>query len=139
MKKTCKKCMNEKPIECFSTHNGIPNARPRCRECCSKEKRIERRKNPEKHLSYKYKNKFGLTIEDFKILLCRQGNKCAICNRDHQYYKKFCIDHDHETGMIRGILCWNCNVGLGHFKDSTENLKGALRYLSKNKNIIQGR
>lgn len=44
-----------------------------------------------------------------------------------------CVDHDHNTGRIRGILCRNCNVAIGYFKENTGNLKSAIAYLETNK------
>lgn len=59
--------------------------------------------------------------------LKRQGHRCAICGT--RVAKKFCLDHDHRTGAKRGILCGQCNVGLGSFCDSPELLSKAIEYL----------
>jgi hypothetical protein len=60
-----------------------------------------------------------------------QDGKCAICGVHEAYAprKRLAVDHDHRTGAIRGLLCGNCNVGLGQFKDSPELLAAAIRYL----------
>jgi predicted nucleic acid-binding Zn ribbon protein len=74
---------------------------------------------------------YGITAEEYDALLAAQEGRCAICgspdwpgkgNRPH-------IDHDHETGRIRGLLCNNCNTGLGQFKDDPQRLRAAIRYL----------
>lgn len=52
-------------------------------------------------------------------------NACQVCGSD----KKLCIDHDHESGRVRGVLCDNCNKALGHAKDDIETLKGLVSYL----------
>lgn len=70
--------------------------------------------------------KYGLTKEEFEGLLERSKGKCEICGVDEQH-----IDHDHETGEVRGILCNNCNNGLGRFFDSPELLRAALSYLEQ--------
>lgn len=67
------------------------------------------------------------TKEIYQMLLIKQENKCAICNDE---MKKPQLDHDHTTGHIRGLLCHNCNIGLGLFKDSKKLLQTAMDYLN---------
>jgi hypothetical protein len=63
-------------------------------------------------------------------MLEEQDNKCAICKSDNLMHRtKWHVDHCHETGKIRGLLCTLCNVGLGSFKDNKEFLKCAIEYL----------
>ncbi len=59
-------------------------------------------------------------------------SNCEICNKEIEGHSKH-IDHCHESGLVRGILCRECNLGLGHFKDDILNLGNAIAYLSKNK------
>jgi hypothetical protein len=74
---------------------------------------------------------YGITIEEYDALLAAQGGKCAICGTEQcATGKAFAVDHDHDTGMVRGLLCKDCNIGLGMFKDDTFRLKAALDYLS---------
>ena len=72
----------------------------------------------------------GLTIDEYDKMLENQQGKCAICGggREKQKYS-FSVDHCHATGKIRGILCSNCNAGLGFFKDNPQSLTNALTYL----------
>lgn len=83
--------------------------------------------------------KYGLTEFEYKKLVQRQDGRCAICNVEPNPYathkRGLHIDHDHETGAVRGLLCGNCNAALGHFKDSIENLAQAIRYLVKSRAI----
>lgn len=84
---------------------------------------------------YHIKSKYGLSIEDYQELLQKQNSICPICKRtliDRQNMPH--VDHDHTTNKIRGILCGNCNMGLGNFKDNIESLKRAIKYLEENKN-----
>lgn len=69
--------------------------------------------------------KYGLTIHELEETLVRFENRCAICHSD----KSLCIDHDHDTREVRGVLCSDCNLGLGRFKDDTELLNRAIQYL----------
>jgi len=75
--------------------------------------------------------RYGLTPEDADALLAAQGGLCPICGGDPTagFSRRPHIDHDHETGAVRGILCANCNVGLGNFKDDIARLEAAIAYL----------
>ena len=85
------------------------------------------------------KSRYGITIDDYNNMFKEQNGKCAICDI-HQVAlnKSFCIDHNHETGEVRGLLCSRCNYGLGFFDDSSKNMKSAIRYLKKHKSGGQG-
>jgi len=75
--------------------------------------------------------------EEIEILLAKQNGGCAICGarEGHRSARgrscRLAIDHDHQTGTIRGLLCNNCNRGLGRFKDSIALLEAAIRYLKR--------
>ena len=73
----------------------------------------------------------GISEEDFVLLMKEVDSKCEICNRKflNNGRLKACLDHDHITGKIRGLLCNNCNSGLGFFGDSQERLIKAKEYL----------
>ena len=79
----------------------------------------------EKHLLWRY----GLTPDGYKDLLEEQNGVCAICNRSQK--SRLHVDHCHETGLVRGLLCGSCNRALGLMKDSTEFLLKAIQYLQK--------
>jgi len=73
--------------------------------------------------------KFKLTVEQFNKLLEEQGGMCAICRRPPTN-RALCIDHDHTTGRVRGLLCVRCNTGLGNLGDSWERLVAGIKYLT---------
>lgn len=79
------------------------------------------------------KGKYGLTEEDFLKLLEKQGGRCAICGTDQPGVRiqDWCVDHDHETEEVRGLLCQSCNFILGLAKDSIQTLAAAIRYLRR--------
>ena len=90
------------------------------------------RKNPkakERKQNLELKRKYNISLEQFNVLSADQRNKCAICGEE----RKLVIDHDHETGKIRGLLCTICNKGLGLFYDNENLLKNAIDYLIKSK------
>lgn len=73
-----------------------------------------------------YRRRYGITAADADALFDRQGRVCAICR---EVPKMPQVDHDHETGVVRGVLCYRCNVGIGFFNDSKHRLVAAGRYL----------
>jgi hypothetical protein len=73
------------------------------------------------HLRHRY----GIGADEVGALIESQGNRCPICGRAAPSH----VDHDHETGRVRGILCFNCNGGLGQFGDDIDRLAAAIAYL----------
>lgn len=90
--------------------------------------------NPQSYRDQRFKSRlkieYGMTLEDFKLLLAGQGGKCAVCRKKLARNRHTHVDHDHKTGKVRGILCSGCNLGLGHFKENREALLAAAAYLS---------
>jgi hypothetical protein len=71
-------------------------------------------------------------MEQYNTLFIGQDGRCAICFLHQSELKKaFAVDHDHSTNEIRGLLCQNCNVGIGNLKDSVTLLENALSYLNQ--------
>ena len=73
---------------------------------------------------------FGMSTAEFDDMLAAQDHRCAICG-DMNNGRQWNVDHCHETGAIRGILCDLCNRGLGMFRDNTKFLRLAVDYLEK--------
>lgn len=78
------------------------------------------------------RDRFGLTVEQYNSMLEAQGGVCAICKRPKRK-RRLAVDHDHKTGMIRGLLCSPCNTSLGGFGDNSETLTNAIVYLEKHR------
>ena len=74
----------------------------------------------------------GMTYDLYEQMLIDQNNKCAICNLEHTNIKKLHVDHCHNTGKVRGLLCSNCNNGMGKLGDSIERLELVINYLKQN-------
>ena len=81
--------------------------------------------------SRRYFKLYGITLEDYNKLLAVQGGKCAICRKPPKGRVRLHVDHDHKTSLIRGLLCFTCNHGLGSFYDDVTLLSAATRYLNK--------
>ena len=79
------------------------------------------------------KTQFGISLEDYKSMLDKQYGRCAICGLDIVPIGGYlCVDHNHSTGKVRGLLCHSCNLGLGWFKDDMARLQQAIEYLRVN-------
>jgi hypothetical protein len=102
-----------------------------CPEC----KRDWKLANSNKFKEYAFKhNGIPITLDQYNQIFTNQNGCCAICDK-HQSDepRALAVDHDHETGKVRGLLCNNCNRGIGHLKDSEETLLKAASYLAKTK------
>jgi Recombination endonuclease VII len=85
----------------------------------------------------RYRNRikayYKFSIEDYNKLLKEQNGKCKICGRTDPGRKgsvRLCVDHDHNTGIVRGLLCYRCNIAIGSFQDDVKILQEAIKYLN---------
>jgi len=74
---------------------------------------------------YHLKRRYGIGADEVEALIAAQGGVCAVCGTAKPEH----VDHDHLTGRVRGVLCFNCNGGLGQFRDRVDVLKKAITYL----------
>lgn len=83
---------------------------------------------------------YRLAISDYDRMLESQNGRCAICGTTvpGRGRKRFCIDHDHVAGKVRGLLCMACNIGIGMFCDDIEKTEAALAYLKKHQQVCGG-
>lgn len=88
-------------------------------------------------LSLNEKLRYPITFRQKERLELKQRERCAICRYKPSFDSyALAVDHDHKTGFVRGLLCGNCNLGLGNFKDNPELLKKAIIYLANNYQTI---
>jgi len=98
----------------------------------AREERPQTEEQKQEQRNARYLRVYGISIKDYNTMLKNQKNCCAICGVDNPQRggsEYFMIDHCHETGKVRGLLCHLCNSGLGRFKDSKQFLLNALSYL----------
>ena len=78
------------------------------------------------------RKKYGISTEKYNEILLKQGGVCAICKKTNSGNKSLSVDHNHNNGDVRGLLCTTCNIGLGHFKadSGTDLLKSAIDYIN---------
>jgi hypothetical protein len=94
---------------------------PRCKPCHSAWKNRT-------HIRRSY----GLEWEEYIELMNKQCGKCALCGSEGSGKDtRLVVDHCHETGRVRGLLCWGCNVGIGLFKEDTDLLNKVIDYIRK--------
>lgn len=150
---TCCKCGESRPTADYRKIAPVTgkakNRKHRCKACERQYNADYRKAHPEKAREYErkayenYKDRwprywlqraYGLTEDDYAKLLDAQDGKCAICGGDkpkNKSLKRMAVDHDHTTGMVRGLLCGPCNSGLGSFGDDIDRLEAAIRYLRR--------
>ncbi len=132
--KICNVCGKNKRVSSYDKCHTISGIRGECTECrrSSDRKAKSRTVSKEKQRQYNIKKIHGLSPERYKILWDSQEGLCAICKVQLSSLsrKAVHIDHCHATGKVRGVLCNQCNWGLGHFRDSVLYLDAAKQYLT---------
>lgn len=129
--RTCTKCSEEKSSTEFHKKKHSRDGLSRtCKSCDYGVVMKSRSKNPRTHTDYWLKQKYGITIEDFEVLEKKQNGVCTICGIKPDY--RLCVDHRHDTGKIRGLLCRNCNKAIGQLGDTPEGVLKAYEYLKEN-------
>jgi Autographiviridae endonuclease VII len=80
---------------------------------------------------YHLKRTYGMTLDDYDAMLLSQNGVCAICGKPRPEDRTLHVDHDHETGEIRGLLCFRCNNALGDFEEQYALFQRAADYLDR--------
>lgn len=89
-----------------------------------------RKDHPEKSKNWEYLRVYGISLTDYETMFSNQKGCCAICGRHQKDLKvTLCVDHNHQTKVVRGLLCLNCNRMLGLIHESRETLASAIIYL----------
>ena len=118
MFKVCYACGTEKPIDQFNKRNDRRHY-AECKSCYAPVARKSR-----------MKMRYGLSVEQYEAMCQAQGGLCAICDKAPSGRGKLVVDHKHETGAVRGLLCDHCNFFIGNAKESIATLKKAIDYLT---------
>lgn len=119
----------------YSDPEWVENKKKKARSVYAANAEHERERSRQNHLWYLYR----MSVSQFNALLAAQDGRCASCGTDEPNGNGWHVDHDHACcpgerscgECIRGILCGNCNQGLGNFGDDPERLLAAVRYLLK--------
>lgn len=126
--KTCPSCGQTLPVSEFprnrSSRDGLATY---CKPCHNKKGRETKIRLYGGTRHYHLKRRYGVGATEVQALIDAQGGLCAICHERPAEH----VDRDHATGAIRGILCFNCNGGLGQFRDRVDLLRLAAAYLER--------
>ena len=131
---------SEKDLSLFQKDRSKPlGYRNQCKECRSiisnKWKSNNSKKQGIKRANAHMERRYGITIEEYDIMFIRQDGKCDICGSSGfaKGKSRMNIDHCHTTGKVRGLLCNNCNSGIGKLKESESIMLNAIEYIKKHK------
>ncbi len=144
--RTCSRCKTLKPLTDYHvSRRRIDGIDRRCKACnaemhdewrrahlgyAAQHAREWRAKYPDRARDHDVKRNYGLAHGSYDRMLAAQDGRCAICRTDQPGGKgRFHVDHCHDTNRVRGLLCHNCNVGIGHFKNDVNLLNSAQVYL----------
>jgi hypothetical protein len=135
---TCKECLNSSRRAKYLSNPEIRNKAIKHQHEWRKNNPDKVKKwekeNPEKYLDGQLRRKFGIGFDQYLSMKESQDSRCAICKKhQNEFNEMFCVDHDHLTGKIRGLLCRKCNSGIGLLQDSLDIVKSAAEYLERNK------
>ena len=137
--KPCSKCRQQFPLTEFyswivETKTKGPRKRYRyiCKACDRQSKRARDKRTKQERANQSLLSRYGITAEIRDKLADIQGG-CGICGTKNPggRYNTWNVDHCHHTGKVRGVLCWDCNVGIGKLKDDAQLLRRAIQWLEQ--------
>lgn len=129
--KRCPRCDTTKAKEFFGRNRSNADGRQvYCRDCQNRSVREWNAAHPEAVRARQFRRKYGITLDDYEQMLDAQGGVCAICRNECVRREVLSVDHDHETGEVRGLLCHRCNTAIGLLDDDPDRLAAGQMYLS---------
>ena len=146
----CKKCAYDKRKEYYIEYRKTDGCKKAQKKYSTSEKGRTNQREWQKKFRrthegyatakrYDLKTRYGITLFKYNEMLEKQNHKCIICGNSIFDKVNVAVDHDHITGKIRGLLCKNCNWGLGNFRDNTELLNNAIKYLKEDRDFVYTR
>jgi hypothetical protein len=137
--KQCNKCKQIKSVQHFGPYPRSKDGRREvCADCRNAHARADRLKRPEHYRDADYRSIYGISLIEYEKLFEKQGRVCAICGKlpdnpagagKNERNKRLHVDHNHLTGAVRGLLCRNCNVGIGLLGEDVVVLEAAIQYI----------
>jgi len=143
--KVCKECLKKKALQAYYANPKATTYRDQKRRAKNPEKFKEQRRkatqryrdrHPHAHRKAHRLSRYGITSEAFAKMEQEQNHQCKICGATSAQNadRDWSIDHDHQTGKVRGLLCFKCNILLGMVGDQISILESAIKYLKENSN-----
>lgn len=133
--KRCSKCGETKPLSEFHQRKKSKDGRQAVCKVCTRVYDVEHRKANYESCraavrNYNYKSQYGITLSKYDEMLEAQGGGCASCGKTPEKNgRRLAVDHDHETGEVRGLLCIHCNNIVGYLESCPELYNLVVRYL----------
>lgn len=137
---SCPKCKTEQPQDAFLPGPATHKYRRWCQACRQAHNRRPRQRRPAKQDDYRLRSRYGITLAEYEAKAAAQHYRCKICGCGPDVYEtrdahlgapgRLQVDHDHQTGRVRGLLCRFCNCVLGHAQDQPATLLAAVAYLA---------
>jgi Recombination endonuclease VII len=130
----CVRCPETDPTQFYADKRKKNGLSSWCKRCFHLDHLVKYQSDPQKYRDKARQRRYGLTREAYDALFEAQDGRCAVCRKEetavNQYGEKSLpVDHDHLTGQVRGLVCDECNKGLGFFHDDPELLEAAATYL----------
>lgn len=137
--KRCNACGETKPFEAFYRDGRKRNPSAdgynyQCKECCSTYARERYRNSEVVRLAAnasRFKRVYGITIDQYIEMRDSQQNVCFICHEPQTLNRALSVDHNHDTGEVRALLCDNCNRAIGLIQDDPDRARAIADYLEK--------
>jgi hypothetical protein len=131
----CSVCGEHKPLSAFGRYSKAnPQPRRKCKRCSSRLRTEWVARNPEKQkataLRFSLKSIYKITPAEYERLLANQHGACAICKVPPTAKRRLDIDHDHQTGRVRGLLCTCCNRAIGLLREDATLFQAAMNYIT---------
>ena len=121
--KQCRSCGAERPLERF--YKG----RNTCKDCFAVIANKKYHENKDIRRDQNLRRLYGITLEDYNQMFAEQDGCCACCGRHStEFTKRLAVDHDHETGEVRALLCTHCNTAYGSLNENEERIHQLLQY-----------
>jgi|LauGreDrversion4_2_1035121.scaffolds.fasta_scaffold555850_1 hypothetical protein len=154
--KVCTGCLEKLPISSFGVQKNYPDGlNYRCKKCLKNVRNLKgtdpsvvlkrreavakyRAANPDRDVNKTLLNKYGITLKEYEEIFELQGGVCALCkkpettrrNKKGDGGERLAVDHCHDTGVVRGLLCFKCNTAIGALGDTQKSAERAMKYLS---------
>ena len=127
--KKCRYCHQSQPLNQYPKHKGHKDGHAAICKSCKKERYPTTPEQKQRAYERQIKRNYGVTVDDYDDMFKQQGGLCAGCKQSNKG-ARFHIDHCHQTGIVRGLLCSKCNIALGLVDDQIETLANLISYLN---------
>ncbi len=128
---TCKKCGEGNLLSDEMKWSPLPSWCKNCFKKYQKEYKETHKVSIRQHRNKNFKYKYGITIEEYEQILEQQNYCCKVCSREFNDKVKPDVDHNHQTKIVRGILCHACNLAIGYLQDDVAVVQKLLDYLEE--------